>query len=339
MLMTSAHLSRCVLAVILISFPLAASASPPQKSAVSLSGTIFSDGTNARIARAIATVCDDGGSLLQQSSSTDDGEFSFQGLSPGRYILKVQAAGFEPADLHVDLSITSQRGFSVMLKPVSDGHAPASGGPAISAHELAMPEASRVLFAAGKNKLYIEKNARAALQDFQSATRKAPGFYEAHYQAGMAYLSLQNSADAEIYFRKSVELSNKQYPDADIGLATLLLQRGETQQGEPLLRQGLALNPHSWQGQFAVGELEAGRGHLESALAAAEQAAALASAQPVVYRLLAVIHLRQKDYPALLADLDAYLRLDPDSPAGLRAKELRAQTQLNLAKAQVSAEK
>jgi lipoprotein NlpI len=74
-------------------------------------------------------------------------------------------------------------------------------------------------------------------------------------------------------------------------------------------------------------------------LAAAEQAATLATAQPVVYRLLAVIHLRQKDYPALLADLDAYLRLDPDSPAGLRAKELRAQTQLNLTNPQVSAEK
>jgi tetratricopeptide (TPR) repeat protein len=202
-----------------------------------------------------------------------------------------------------------------------------------------MPEASRVLFESGKKKLYVEKNPQAALHDFQSATQIAPGFYEACYQAGMASLSLQNSVEAENYFKKSVELSDKQYPDADIALATLLLQRGEAQQGEPLLRQGLALNPRSWQGQFALGQLEASRGHLESALAAAEQAATLATAQPVVYRLLAVIHLRQKDYPALLADLDAYLRLDPDSPAGLRAKELRAQTQLNLTNPQVSAEK
>jgi len=83
--------------------------------------------------------------------------------------------------------------------------------------------------------------------------------------------------------------------------------------------------------QFALGELEVARGRLEPALAAAEQAARLAPAQPVVYRLLAVIHLRQQNYPALRADLDAYLRLDPDSPAGLRAKELRAQAEKQLA--------
>jgi predicted Zn-dependent protease len=312
------------------------------KNPLSFTGTIFVDGTNTRIAHASTTLCDDGGSLLQQSSSTDDGEFSFQGLRPGPYILKVQASGFESAALHVNLSFASQRGVSVMLKPIRDARAPAPGGQTISAHELAMPAPSRDLFEGGKKKLYLEKNAQAALRDFQSAIQKAPDFYEAYYQAGIAYLSLQNSTEAESYFRKSVDLSNKQYPGADIALGTLLLQHGEAQQGEPLLRQGLAANPRSWQGQFALGELEASRGHLESALAAAEQAAALAPAQPVVYRLMAVVHLRQKDYPALLADLDAYLRLDPDSPAGLRAKELRAQTEkqlLNGTKTQVSAEK
>jgi hypothetical protein len=37
--------------------------------------------------------------------------------------------------------------------------------------------------------------------------------------------------------------------------------------------------------------------------------------------------LQQKDYPALLQDIDQYLKLDPDSPAGVRAKELREQVQ------------
>jgi tetratricopeptide (TPR) repeat protein len=146
----------------------------------------------------------------------------------------------------------------------------------------------------------------------------------------MAYLALQNSAEAEKHFRKSVDLSQKKYADADIALGSLLLQRGEERPGEELLRQGLASNPHSWPGQFALGELELTRGHVEPALAAAEQAAELAPTQPVVYRLLAIIHLRQKDYSALLTDLDAYLRLDPDSPAGLRAKELRAQAEKQL---------
>jgi len=99
----------------------------------------------------------------------------------------------------------------------------------------------------------------------------------------------------------------------------------------PLLREGLTLNPHSWPGQFQLGSLEVARGHLELAFTAADEARALAPNQPGVYRLLAVIHLRQKDYPALIRDLDAYLRLDPDSPAGLRAKEIRAAAEKEIA--------
>jgi hypothetical protein len=46
---------------------------------------------------------------------------------------------------------------------------------------------------------------------------------------------------------------------------------------------------------------------------------------------LANIHLQEKNYAALLQDIDAYLTLDPDSPAGLRAKELRDQIQRKIA--------
>jgi tetratricopeptide (TPR) repeat protein len=293
---------------------------------MALTGTIFSDGTNQRIARASIALCDEGWIVLQESPA-DDGEFSFKGLQPARYILKVQATGFDPVGLHIDLTSTSQRGLSVMLKPARISQPPASQGQTISAHELAMAETSRDLLASGKKKLYTEKNAEAALKDFQSSLQKSPQFYEAHYQAGMAYLFLQSPAEAEKEFRKSVHLSQEQYPDADIALGTILLERGETKEGETLLREGLVLNPRSWQGQYALGKMELSRDHEDVALALARQAAALAPNQPVVYRLLAVIHLRQKNYAALLADLDAYLQLDPDSPAGLRAKDLRAQVE------------
>ena len=147
----------------------------------------------------------------------------------------------------------------------------------------------------------------------------------------MAYLALQNPAEAEIQFRKSLDLSQKKYADANIALATILIHRNEVREGEPLLREGLASNPHSWPGQFELGELELSRGHLEPALAAAQTAAQLAPQQAVVYRLLAVIHLRQKNYLALITALDSYIELDPNSPAGLRAKELRAQAEKQMA--------
>jgi Carboxypeptidase regulatory-like domain len=43
------------------------------------------------------------------------------------------------------------------------------------------------------------------------------------------------------------------------------------------------------------------------------------------------IHMQQKNYAALLQDIDAYVKLDPDSPAGIRAKRLREKVQEKLA--------
>jgi len=294
--------------------------------AVSLSGTVSSEAESQHIARAVVRLTDDGGTLLQQTYSSDSGEFAFGGLRPGRFILRTEAVGFDPAELRVDLSLGSERGLSVTLKTAHPSPQQLPAASTISARDLSIPQDARDLLASGRKKLNVDKNPQSALVDFQSAISKAPAYYEALYQAGLAYLAMQNSAEAEKSFRKSLELSRQKFPDAAIALGTLEIQRGEIPRGEELLRAGLALNPTSWPGLFALGELELSRGHLVPALAAAEQARSAAPQQPVIYRLLAVIHLQQKDYPALLDNLDAYIRLDPDSPAGQRAKQLRTET-------------
>ncbi len=311
--------------------------SVPEKLPFDLTGSVFSEGSNRRIAGASVVLCDEGGNRLQETYAGDSGEFSFQSLRPGHYVLRVAATGYERSELHIDLSFTSERSLAVSLKPARTDSPPTSRSGTISAHELAMPQAARDLVESGKKMLYTEKNPQAALHNFQTATGQVPNFYEAYYQTGMAYLALLKPRDAEKQFRKCAELSQDKYADADIALGTLLLHRHEVNEGESLLRKGLAVNPNSWPGQFAVGELELSRGNLEAALTAAEKAVQLAPQQAVVYRLLAVIQLRQKNYLALLSALDSYIELDPDSPAGVRAKELRAEAEKELANAREAA--
>jgi hypothetical protein len=96
------------------------------------------------------------------------------------------------------------------------------------------------------------------------------------------------------------------YVDAVLALAVLLLGRHDSVDGEPLLRRGLELNPNSWVGY---------RMRLEAAMDAAKTAESLAPQHPKVDRLLPLIHLRQKNYQVALADLDAYIRLDPPRAA------------------------
>ena len=70
-----------------------------------------------------------------------------------------------------------------------------------------MPAKARDLMQSGKKKLYEDKNSPGGLADFQQAISLAPGYYEAHYQLAMAYLSLGNNAEAEKSFRKAIEVS------------------------------------------------------------------------------------------------------------------------------------
>ena len=302
------------------------------RNTVSVTGMVLTEGKNARIEHVIVRLCDTGGNLIIQTTTPDTGQFDFRGVQRGRYILTFQANGFQNTEIHLDLSFNSDKGMTVYMKPEAGKPASTASGPSISAHELSMPRAARDLVASGKKKLYADKNARGGLADLQKAVLIAPNYYEAHYQIGMAHLTVGEAQEAEKSFRQSIEVSQDSYGDADVGLGTMLVEKGDVEAGEKTIRRGVELNPSSWMGFYELGKLDLNRSRLESGLQSAERARSLAPNTPIIYRLLANIHMRQKNYPDLLRDLDAYVKLDPDSPAGLRAKQMRVEVEQELAK-------
>lgn len=316
-----AGLSLTILCI--LAFEKAQSAESPS---ASLHGVVASEATSQRIAHAAVRLCDEGGTRLRDEITNDSGEFGFMGLNAGAYVLKVEAPGFEPMEVSTEVSFGNERGISVFLKPVRTSGRNEAIGALISAHELSLPKPVRKFLDAGKTKLYFDRDAKGALQDFRGALAKQPDCYEAYYHMGMAYLSLQNSGEAEHSLEKAVELSEENFADADLALATLRLTHHDTTRGEPLLRRALELNANSWKANYELAKLELYRNHLDQALRVAEKAKTLEPKQAMIYRLLSLIHLRQKDYPHVIEDLDAYLRLDPDSPEGSIAKKIRADT-------------
>jgi Tfp pilus assembly protein PilF len=307
-------------------------ASQMGRNTVSVTGMVLTEGKNERIEHVIVRLCDTGGNLIIQTTTLDSGQFDFRGVQRGRYILTFQANGFQNTEIHLDLSFTSDKGMTVYMKPEAGKPASTASGSSVSAHELSMPRAARDLVASGKKKLYADKNARGGLADLQKAVLIAPNYYEAHYQIGMAHLTIGEGQEAERSFRKSIEVSQDSYGDADVGLGTMLVEKGDVEAGEKAMRRGVDLNPGSWMGFYELGKLDLSRNQLESAQKSAERARSLAPNTPIIYRLLANIHMRQKNYPDLLSDLDAYVKLDPDSPAGLRAKQMRVEVEQELAK-------
>jgi Tfp pilus assembly protein PilF len=308
---------------------------------VTLSGTVYTAKGDQPILHANVRLCDPGGNLLSESITGDSGDFAFRGIQRGKYILQVSAVAFEDTNVSVDLSFMSDRGIPIYLKPKPIGAKEPERSGSIAAHEMSMPQAARDLLAQGKKKLYTDKNAEGALQDFQSALAAAPGYYEAYYQIGMAQLTQGKREDAEASFRKCIELSGDKYGEADVGVGTMMLDRKDFGQGEKMIRRGIELSPDYWMGHYELGRALLNQGKLPDALRSAEQAKSLAPSAAIVYRLLSNIHLQQQDYPSLLADIDAYIKLDPDSAAGIRAKELRDQIaqKVETAKATPAAQK
>lgn len=268
--------------------------------------------------------------MIAPQATDANGWFEFRGLRRTVCAIVIHQSGFEPVNLNFDLAFTSSRGNVIYLNPLpkSDQAAQASH---ISAHELSMPQGARDLMQSGKKKLYQDKDPRGSLADFEGAVATTPGYYEAYYQIGMAYLTLGRRNDAEISFRKSTEVSGDKYGEADVGLGTLMLDKGNFPEGEKLIRRGVELSPDSWMGHYELGRALLNENRIPEAKESAELARSLAPSAPIIFRLLSNIHLREKDYPALLQDLNAHIQLDPDSPAGSRARELREQVQEKIA--------
>jgi tetratricopeptide (TPR) repeat protein len=286
---------------------------------VTVSGDVMTTEGNRRVEGASVSVTDYAGNQIAQEYTNSAGIFRFVGLRRSTYIL------------NVDLSFSSDRGITLYLKAVQNDRRPAPAGAAVSSHELSLPEAVRESLAAGRQALYTHNKPSEALNHFEKALKKAPGCYEAKYESGIAYLKLQKTPEAMTSFRQALKLSDGKFGDADIALGTLLLDQGQSDDGEKLLREGIALSPGSWMGFYEVARLEVRKGNFTEAETSAGQARSLAPNVPMIYQLLSVIHLRLLNYPALLQDIDNYLQLDSTSPAAERAKQVRQEIQARLA--------
>ena len=292
-----------------------------------LSGTVYYAGGNQPAENVSVELHSTAGTLLAPQSTTSTGWFEFRGLQRVSYVIAINLSGFEPVNFSVDLSLSSSRGNVIYLKPLPSNSTTSVHGNSVSAHELSMPQKARDSMASGKKKLYEEKDAQGALAEFQEAVSTAPGYYEAYHQIAMAYLTVGRREDAEKNFRKSIEMSADKYGEADVGLGTMMLDKNDFAGGEKMIRHGIALSPDSWLGHYELGRALLNQNRVSEALQSAEQARSLAPNAPIVYRLLSNVHLRERDYPALLQDLDNYINLDSTSPAGVRAQQLRDQVQ------------
>jgi Carboxypeptidase regulatory-like domain/Tetratricopeptide repeat len=292
-----------------------------------LSGNVYYGDTHEPADHVQVQITTSEGEVHGPATTTSSGYFDFRDLTLGTYEITITVPGYETYQESEELTFTSVQGVVIYLTP--NGKASGNTPPAeekeqeVSAHELSMPQKARDLMESGKKKLYMAKDAKGALADFQQATEAAPGYYEAYYQMAMAQVTLGNMGVAMSLMEKSEELSEGKYSEAAVGLGTILLDNGKIAEADKKIRHGVELDATYWLGYYELGRVELAENEIDDAKKSAEQARSLAPNEAPVYRLLTKIDLEKKDYQGALKDLDGYIKLDPDSPLGTRAKQLR----------------
>lgn len=196
----------------------------------------------------------------------------------------------------------------------------------VSVRELSIPLKARDAFNKGAD-LLLRKQAARAVPYFQSAVAVFANYYEAYHEMEIADFELLRITDSERAFRMSIEVSGGRYPLALFGLGAVLDYEGKFAEAEGVTRTGLDLDPTSSSGHYFLGRALFGLNRLEEAKKCAREVLRQNSDNTEALRLLVDIHFREKDYSAALKDLDEYLKLDPDSSIGVKAKAVRETVQ------------
>jgi|HubBroStandDraft_1064217.scaffolds.fasta_scaffold168353_2 hypothetical protein len=293
-----------------------------------INGIVKGDGDNRPIYNAKVQVTTATGEIVNSVYTGDDGRFSFIYLSKGEYVVTVTAKGYETVTQSVTILGTGVPEVDLSLrKSANPGENAPTGADSVSSRELMLPQKAQEALHKGIETLYKKNNPSGSLSYFQTVLKLAPNYYEAYYHEGMAYTFESKPADAETAFKKAIELSQDSYPDADFGLAAMLSDHDRFKEAEGLSRHGLLLQPDSWRGDLELARALDGLGHSGEAEGFALEARKKNPAFPGLYIVLANIHLQLHNDNALVEDLAAYLRIDPNGPFAAQARDLKAKTE------------
>jgi tetratricopeptide (TPR) repeat protein len=302
--------------------PCMAQMRPTARSTFSIAGSIHDDNGQQTMENVRVDLKESTGIPLNTTFTRAGGEFEFDGLTRGDYIIQVAVKDYETLEQKVSIAGADVRGLYISLARATSVVNQNSGA-SISAHELSVPGKAHEEYLKGMNLMYGKSDYRGAIVQFEHAIKDFQTFYEAYAQEGNAYFLLGETASAEQALRKSVELSSGQYSYALFILSGLLTEAKQYPEAVTFATKGIAVDGASWHGPFELARALLGLGQVEEAEKNAVQARDMNPKNPLIYLLLANIFIARREYPALLNDLDAYLKLVPSGPEADRARATR----------------
>ena len=250
------------------------------------------------------------------------GNFQFLGLSPGEYHMTVTAEKFQTHEQNLDLSFHGiDYPVKVYLTPADKSQASTAALPAMT--DEAASKLARKEYEKGGRALQ-EKKLPEARQHLEKAVAEYPCYARAEAALAQVDLAERKLPEAETRFQKAIQCDGT-FLDSFSQLAQLYIVEKKFPEGETVLRQGLRLSPNAWLFHYQLGTIHGGMGKYQEAELDYLAAQSLQADMPHEFHVkLANVYLKTGEFSKALAEVDAYLRLDPNgvyAPSGRKMAE------------------
>ncbi len=306
--------------------PASAQNAPNRRSISSIGGSVRDESSQRAVEGIQVTLKQATGTPVTTTFTRDNGDFQFDGLPDGDYAIEISLKGYDLFQQEVTINGASRLGLAIFLRRSAKAADPGLQL-SISAHQLSVPHKAHDEFEKGMTLIYLKSDYHGAIAQFQLAIKDFPTYYEAYAEEGNAYYQLEDLGHAEDALQKSIDLSSGQYADAMFTLAAILTDTKRYADAETVSRRGISVDASSWRGPFELARALTGLKKTDEAERNALKSRDLMPDNAPVYLLLANIHIQRKDYPALIRDLDDYLRLAPIGPEADQARKTRERVQ------------
>jgi tetratricopeptide (TPR) repeat protein len=180
---------------------------------------------------------------------------------------------------------------------------------AVSVQDLKLAGKGHAAFDKG-SRLLEKGDTAGSIAYLEQATSESPEHYKAYYDLGVAQFRLGHLAEAEQAFQKAIDLTGGGFAPPQFGLGAIFCKKQEFLLAETILQRGIELESGSAIGKYYLAWAQFGLNRLVEAERSAEQALARNANLAEAYSLLARIHQRQRNAPAVARDLEVYLKLD-----------------------------
>ncbi len=261
--------------------------------------------------------------MLGEQYVSTAGQFGFSSLPkiPARVV--VTGEGYEPYSEAVDLGRIANIYFiNISLTPISKAKEIAP--PLSSRTDLAAPKEARKEFEAGAKAL-ADKKIREAQNHLEKAVSIYPCYARAQAGLGLVSIAEHKSVPAEAALRKAIEC-DPDFIESYIELGQLLNGDQRYAESRPVLEEGIRRSPGSWQFFYQLGVCYFGMGKLEDAEQAYLKAQSFSTDLPAeIHVKLADIYVKEKAFDKAYAQMQAYLKAEPNGRFAARTKNVMSQ--------------